>query len=99
MKMKVAALLTVSGVLAACSATVQGSPAIQDSPTSQLCRSEGAAALIGHAAPHDAQVKQSTGAELIRRIAPGDPVTHDFRENRVTIAIDPAGKVVQATCG
>ena len=97
MKVKVAALLTVFGVLTACSAT--GSPAIQDSPAPQLCRSEGAAALIGHAAPHDAQVKQSTGAELIRRIAPGDPVTHDFRENRVTIAIDPAGKVVQATCG
>jgi len=31
--------------------------------------------------------------------APGDPVTHDFRENRVTIAIDPAGKVVEANCG
>lgn len=88
------ATLASAAFLAACSTTASDAPA-----TTSKCRSDAAAMLVGHAAPDDAQVKQRTGAELIRRIAPGDPVTHDFRENRVTLAVDPAGKVVQAVCG
>ena len=87
------AVFAFAGLLTACSTTVQ------DMPATSLCRSDAAAMLVGHAAPDDAQIKQRTGAELIRRITPGDPVTHDFRENRITLAIDPAGKVVQAVCG
>jgi len=87
------AVFAFTGLLAACSTTAQ------DTPAASLCRPDAAAMLVGHAAPDDAQVKQRTGAELIRRIAPGDQVTHDFRENRITLAIDPAGKVVQAVCG
>ncbi|WP_158298685.1 I78 family peptidase inhibitor [Sphingomonas psychrotolerans] len=71
----------------------------QDRPAMHVCRPKATATLVGQAAPDDAQVRKRTGAELIRRIAPGDAVTHDFRENRVTIAVDPAGKVVQALCG
>ena len=99
MRVIVSSLMTVSALLTACSTAVQDSPAAQASPARHVCRSEAAAARIGQAAPDDTQLKQRTGAELIRRIAPGDAVTHDFRENRVTIAIDPAGKVVEASCG
>ncbi|MBY5775412.1 hypothetical protein HFN63_36410 [Rhizobium leguminosarum] len=36
----------------------------------------------------------------MRQIAPGQPVTHDYREGRVTVETDPAsGRVVGATCG
>lgn len=70
-----------------------------DQPAAQACRPSAAAKLVGHSAPDDAELRRQTGAELIRRIAPGDAVTHDFRENRITIAVDPAGKVVQANCG
>lgn len=86
-------VLAVTGLLTACSTTAR------EAPAASMCRSDAAAMLTGHAAPDDAQVKQRTGAELVRRIAPGDAVTHDFRENRITLAIDPAGKVVQAVCG
>ena len=82
-----------AALLAACSTTAR------EAPVASKCRSDAAVMLVGHAAPDDLQVKQRTGAELIRRIAPGDPVTQDFRENRITLAIDPAGKVVQAVCG
>lgn len=99
MKVMVSTLVAVSGLLTACSATVQESPEPRDSATPHACRSEAAAALVRSAAPNDIELRQRTGAELIRRIAPGDPVTHDFRENRLTIAIDPDRKVVQATCG
>jgi hypothetical protein len=105
MKVMIAMLGAASGLLTACSATVQDrpalheTPALQNSPTSQLCRPEAAVALVGHATPDDMQLRQRTGAVLIRRIAPGDAVTQDFRDNRVTVAIDPAGKIVQASCG
>lgn len=87
------AVLAYAGLLTACS-----TPA-RDPPAANICRSGAAATLVGHAAPDDPQVKHGTGAELIRRIAPGDQITHDFRENRITLAIDPSGKVVQAVCG
>ncbi|MEI4508625.1 I78 family peptidase inhibitor [Sphingopyxis sp. CCNWLW253] len=87
------AVFAFAGLLTACSTTVQ------DTPATSLCRSDVAAMLVGHAAPDDAQIKQRTGAKLTRRITPGDPVTHDLRENRITLAINPAGKVVQAVCG
>ncbi|WP_425312199.1 I78 family peptidase inhibitor [Pseudorhizobium halotolerans] len=43
---------------------------------------------------------QRTGAKTVRQIQPGDMVTQDFREDRVTIETDPAsGRVTRATCG
>lgn len=99
MKAMVFTLTTVSGLLAACSTTGQVAPAPQGEQPARVCRPEAAAKLVGYAAPDDAQIKLRTGAELIRRIAPGDAVTHDFRDNRITLAIDPSGKVVQANCG
>lgn len=99
MKAVVFTLTTVSGLLAACSTTAQDAPAPQGAPSSRLCRPEAATKLVGYAAPDDAQIQQRTGAELIRRIAPGDAVTHDFRDNRITLATEPSGKVVQANCG
>jgi hypothetical protein len=43
---------------------------------------------------------QLTGSKTVRQIQPGDMVTQDFREDRVTIETDPAtGLVTRATCG
>ena len=93
MKMMVSTLVGAAAIVGACTTNAQ------DRPSTHVCRPEAAANLVGQAAPDDAQVRKRTGAKLIRRIAPGDAVTHDFRGNRVTIAVDPAGKVVQALCG
>lgn len=96
-------LVTASALLAACAPTghdAPTAPVAHDAATApQQCQPEAAAKLVGYAAPDDDQVKQRTGASKIRRIAPGDMVTHDFRVERITLAIDPAGKVVQALCG
>ncbi|HEU0133564.1 MAG TPA: I78 family peptidase inhibitor [Allosphingosinicella sp.] len=40
-----------------------------------------------------------TGATALRWIAPGAMVTMDYREDRVNLRVDPAGKVVKVDCG
>ncbi|RZF66396.1 hypothetical protein EWE75_00585 [Sphingomonas populi] len=103
MKSTAFTLVTASALLVACAPTTHETPtapaAHDTTPAPHQCQPEAASKLVGHAAPDDAQVKQRTGASTIRRIAPGDMVTHDFRVERITLAIDPAGKVVQAPCG
>lgn len=65
-----------------------------------LCRPAAAKALAGRARLSDAEAMRLTGAATVRRIAPGDAVTMDFRRERVTVETDPAsGRVVRAVCG
>jgi len=69
-------------------------------PTPGVCSAAAADRLVGAVKPTDAEAMRLTGATIVRQIAPGDPVTHDLRYNRVTIATDPAsGRVVVAACG
>lgn len=64
------------------------------------CNSEAAQGLVGKEKPTDAEAMQRTGSTTVRQIQPGDMVTQDFREDRVTIETDPAtGLVTRATCG
>lgn len=64
------------------------------------CNSEAAQGLVGKEKPTNAEAMQLTGSKTVRQIQPGDMVTQDFREDRVTIETDPAsGLVVRATCG
>ncbi|WP_310384301.1 I78 family peptidase inhibitor [Rhizobium sp. 1399] len=64
------------------------------------CDPVAARALVGQPKPTDKEAGQQTGATVVRQIAPGQPVTHDFRDNRVTLETDPtSGRVVGATCG
>ncbi|SDB74258.1 Peptidase inhibitor I78 family protein [Agrobacterium fabrum] len=64
------------------------------------CDPVAARALVGEPKPTDEQAKRRTGATLVRQIVPGEPVTHDYRDNRVTVETDPtSGRVVGATCG
>jgi hypothetical protein len=69
-------------------------------PASGVCNASAAQRLAGEVKPTDAAAMRLTGATIVRQIAPGDPVTHDLRNNRVTIETDPAsGRVVGARCG
>ncbi|MBY3384071.1 hypothetical protein HFN92_35315 [Rhizobium laguerreae] len=64
------------------------------------CDAAAARTLVGNPRPTDGDAKHRTGATTVRQIAPGQPVTHDYREGRVTVETDPAsGRVVGATCG
>lgn len=90
-----AAALAVLG-LAACqspTAPATGGP-------SAACRPDAAQALVGMDAISDAEARRLTGASLVRQIQPGQAVTMDFRQERVTIETDTkTGKIVRASCG
>ncbi|WP_347454911.1 I78 family peptidase inhibitor [Acinetobacter thermotolerans] len=65
-----------------------------------ICLSEAAHSLIGQSGLSEAKIKDKTKAKVVRMVQPGQPVTMDFREDRVTVTTDPkTGKIVQATCG
>ncbi|MBZ9677923.1 hypothetical protein [Mesorhizobium sp. ES1-1] len=89
--MAAAALLAVVGCT-----TEQTSEA----SASGVCLPAAAQSLVGRAKPTDAEAMRLTGATIVRQIVPGAAATHDLRQNRVTIATDPAtGRVVSASCG
>ncbi|WP_420137476.1 I78 family peptidase inhibitor [Sphingomonas sp.] len=62
------------------------------------CQAEAAKALVGQAAPDDRQILRRTGGSIVRRIAPGDMTTKDYRIERVTVTVAD-GQVVEAYCG
>lgn len=48
----------------------------------------------------EAKIKQLTQASIVRKVAPNQGVTMDYRIERVTVTVDPATKkITQATCG
>ena len=64
------------------------------------CIAEEAAKLVGQTGLTDEQIKQSTKAQVIRRVGPNQPVTMDYRVDRVTVTIEPITKIItHANCG
>lgn len=64
------------------------------------CVAQEAQKLVGQSGLTDDQIKQKTQSEIVRKVAPGQPMTMDYRTNRVTVTIDPASKkITNATCG
>ncbi|WP_161981532.1 I78 family peptidase inhibitor [Aurantiacibacter suaedae] len=45
------------------------------------------------------QLQELTGATILRTVHEGDPVTMDFRPERLTVVWNDARKIVKATCG
>jgi hypothetical protein len=77
-----------------------GADELAQTTISGICDTAAARRLVGKFKPTDADAMIATGATLVRQIAPGDPVTHDLRANRVTIETDRlSDRVVDATCG
>ena len=65
-----------------------------------VCKREAAEALAGKDRISDEEAMRLTGATIVRQIKPGDGVTMDLRQERVTIETDPAtGKITRAMCG
>lgn len=64
------------------------------------CMPDEAQKLVGQSGLTDEQIKQVSRAQIVRNIAPGQPVTMDYRENRVTVVTDPSTKkIVKVSCG
>ncbi|MGI2032176.1 I78 family peptidase inhibitor [Rhizobium panacihumi] len=88
-------LFAVLSVAAFAPAAASAAPA-----KTKICNPQAAQKLVGKKKPSDARARRLTGAATVRQIGPGDMVTRDFRQDRVTIETDPAtGKVTQASCG
>ncbi|WP_419554965.1 I78 family peptidase inhibitor [Sphingomonas phyllosphaerae] len=49
-------------------------------------------------APDDAAILRRTHSSIIRRLAQGDPMTKDYRVERVTVTV-AEGRIVSASCG
>lgn len=65
-----------------------------------VCNADKAKALVGKLDLTDQNIQQFTQSEIVRRVASGQPVTMDYRENRVTVMVDPVSKkITQASCG
>lgn len=91
-----AAMLSLAAVsLAACE---EAAPRAEATPG--VCRPDAAATLSGRDRLTDAQAMDLTGATMVRQIQPGQGVTMDYRQQRVTVETDPAtGKILRAVCG
>ena len=64
------------------------------------CLPEEAQKLVGKTGLSDTQIKQLTKSETVRRVEPGQAVTMDYRDDRVTVSIDPvSNKITHASCG
>lgn len=64
------------------------------------CSAEDAKRLVGQSKLSEAQIKALSKAQIVRMVQPGQPVTMDYRVERVTVTIDPkTQKITAATCG
>ena len=65
------------------------------------CDAAKAEKLVGRAksAKVGAQALRLSGAGTLRWIAPGTMVTMDYREDRLNLRLDRAGRVVKVDCG
>ena len=66
----------------------------------KLCLAEQAQQLIGQKLMSEDKIKAQTQAEIVRVVGPNQPVTLDYRDNRVTLLVNPATQVIErASCG
>lgn len=92
-------LILAAITLTACANHPEQAPS-QQTQTMTNCVSEEATKLVGQTGLSEAVIKTKTKAETVRMVSPGQPVTLDYRSNRVTVVTDPQTKIiVQASCG
>lgn len=86
-------LVFVVSILSACVSSGQSSQY-------SACRSDGAAALVGRSHLNDTQIKEITGANMVRRMLPNQTVSKDQRLDRVNVMMDvPTKQIIRASCG
>ncbi len=92
-------LLLLSAVLAlaACASPPTAEAPVATGP----CNAEAARSHIGKPAT-DANVQaafKASGARTMRSLKPGQPMTMDYREDRVNILQDASGTIEKISCG
>lgn len=89
---------TAIGAMAMLALGACASTGTSDHAGGTTCQPDAAAALVGQVAPDDDTILRLTHSKTVRRIAPGDAITMDFREDRVTVTV-AEGRIVSASCG
>jgi hypothetical protein len=91
--------LSLLPFLAACM-TQQQQPAAETPAPGTQCDANAAMALVGKPADTAAvEAQRLSGARTVRRYRSGDPVTMDFRADRLNVETDAAGTIVKLSCG
>ena len=90
--------LAAAALLASGCATTAAPPA---EAGAGKCDGAKAQALVGRSrsAGTGAEALRLSGAKSLRWITPGTMVTMDYREDRLNLRVDAAGKVVKVDCG
>ncbi len=99
MKLALIAALLLGPTLAEKTGTSR--PALATPPAMEGCDVSDVKELVGQ--PYTealaTRAKDMTGAAVVRTVRPGEAVTMDFRDDRLTLELDAAGKIVSARCG
>jgi peptidase inhibitor I78 family protein len=93
-------VLFTPALLLAC-ATVPADPPVHGVTPGHKCEMEGTEQFIGQTrsdATGDA-IKKVSHAAVLRWAPPGYAMTMDYREDRVTVYLDDAGKITKINCG
>ena len=90
---KIAPLFALSlPLLAACS-TLSEAPAQCDAGPAQARLGEPYSEALGQ------ELLGITGAKVLRAVGENDPVTMDYREDRLTVAWNDSRRIIRITCG
>ena len=97
MAMRLPAILLLALPLAACATMPPPGPP----PLADSCNAEAASWAMGHAVSDELveRIRVETGSRSVRVIRPGQPVTMDFRGDRVNIKLNERDAIVGISCG
>jgi hypothetical protein len=93
--------VTALFLLAACATQASSPPPPPGDGASGACNVEPAQSGVGqpYADALGAELQAKAGAKVLRVIRPGQAVTMDFRDDRLNVELDAAGKVKRVSCG
>jgi Peptidase inhibitor I78 family len=90
-------------LLAACAANGQpaDTPPVHGATPGQKCATAAAGQFIGRTVNSETgpEILRASHAAVLRWAPPGTMLTMDYREDRVTVRLDPQMKVTEITCG
>ena len=92
--------LAIAGTLFLAGCTAAQPPVRGETPDRE-CKTGDTNQFIGQAGTGEAgaMILRASRAAVLRWAPPGVMLTMDYREDRVTVWLDPAGKITQIKCG
>ena len=94
-------LLLIASVLPAGCATAPAAVPVHGEIPGYVCRSSGLDRFTGLVATSElgTQMLAASGAGTLRWVRFGAMVTMEFSPSRLTVRLDPQGRIASATCG